>query len=199
MSCWGLWWGPPAPTFWDHWFGAVRLEWRSGWLRSDALDGRHGNSSPDECSHKGSSDPDHPTPGGAGPSDDGRCPHGRLSVGTDTQRQVPLIRCCSRRIQMLTVTGCPDPTALSHGCPHGRLSTWMVAQRQGLQTEVHSRHLWIRRPDTGCPRSAVPSVDRWVSPWPAFDTGWRSASGAPDWPRLLWHLDDVFLKTRLGT
>ena len=26
MSWWGLWWGPPAPTFWDHWI--TRVTWK---------------------------------------------------------------------------------------------------------------------------------------------------------------------------
>ena len=31
MSSWHLWWGPPAPTFWDHC-------WRPLWLRSVVMD-----------------------------------------------------------------------------------------------------------------------------------------------------------------
>ena len=51
-----------------------------------------------------------------------------------------------------------------------RCLSWWVLPQEGISSTLR------------LPGGAGPSTDEWVLPWSAFDMGWESASGAPDWP-----------------
>ena len=83
-----LWWGPPAPTLWDHCFSS--LTGASYWTYANEMPLRMGAPMGRYLRHR-------PRPNlveSDRVSTDGR-PYGRLSVWADTRRQVPLSGCCS--------------------------------------------------------------------------------------------------------